>query len=338
VFGLDVEEQGKPFEVILAYGDLVIDGQVFENMVAAVINRKVVARFETQPFWAGRSIGWGGYDPLWLSVYAKGPLESVRGTQHLINTFSNQKADILNLIINPMFKYVADGILDPQMLISRPGGGVEVGTIENLMPISTNNNVALTYTEIEQLRASGERSTGASRFDKGQVPGGRRTAFEANLIRSGGSTRSDDIVRYIANGPMEHIVNFGILTTQQMKWEPNDRDGLDEETLLGDYYAQFIGANVSIVRQQELQSQLLMFQIVAQSPELGAAFNMRELAKTLARNLSMSNPNLLNDEATFERRLQQLTQRSQGQAAQGQEGVTGGADERLESFVGNLAG
>ena len=336
IYGLEDQLEEGDFEVLLAYGDLVIDGRMYENSVAAVINRQVTARFETQPFWAGRNIGWGGYDPMWLSVYAKGPLDSVRGLQQLINTFQNQKVDILNLIIDPMFKYVTDGVLDPDMLIARPGGGVEVGTIDNLQPISWNQNVALTYTEIGELRAQGERSTGKSRFAKGQAPGGRRTAFEANLIRSGEGGRSNDTVRYIANSVMEYIVNFGILTTQQMKWEPEDRDGLNEETLLGDYYAQFTGANVSIIRQMELQSQLLLFQIIAQSPEVSAAFNIPELAGALARNLALDNPAILNDQQTFERRLEQLARRAPGRAAPGEEGVVGGADQGLQSLVESL--
>lgn len=336
-YGLEPTDEGeKPFEVLLAYGDVVIDGQRFENQVVAVVNREVTARFEDQPFWAGRPIGWAGYDPLWLSVYAKGALESVRGTQDLINTFSNQKADILNLIINPMFKYVGDGILDPELLVSRPGGGVEVGTMENLMPISTNNNVALSFTEIEQLRARGERSTGASRFDMGQVPGGRRTAFEANLIRAGGSSRGADIVRYVANSAMEQVVNFSMLTTQQMKWPVADRDGLDEDTLLGDYYAQFTGAATSLVRQEQLQGQLLLLQITAQIPTLEAAFNMLTVGKRISRNLAMNDPELLNDEETYERRLNQLSQRQPTSALPQPEGRIGGADERLSSLVGNL--
>jgi hypothetical protein len=337
LFGLQESpeaEPGEEVELLWVYGDLLLDGQRFEDHVAVVGNRSVLLRFERNPFWGGRPLGWGGYDPMWNSVYHKGALEPVRGTQQLINTFQCQKADILNLIINGAFVYVDDGIIDPDLLFMKPGGGIPVGNINNLKPIQPTNNVALTYTEIEQLRGRGERSSGVSRFDQGQAPGGRRTAFEANLIRSGGSTRLSDVLRHVANGPLEYALNWIVWTNQQLQW---DHGVLDNQTLLGDYYTQFVGADISVVRSFELERQLQAVQIMTQVPEFAAAVNKRALAEKLFRNLFMNDPALINTPEQMQAELAQAARRAPAPGAPGAQGVVGGADEGLRSLVENFA-
>ena len=339
LFGLQEEAQGQEkdqdVELLWCWGDLLFDGELYENYVVVVANRTQVLRCEPHGFWAGRPINWGGYDPMWNSAYHKGPLEPVRGTQHLLNTFQCQKADILNLIINGSFLYVDDGIIDPDLLYMKPAGGIPVGNINNVKPLQPTNNVALTYTEIEQLRARGERSSGVSRFDMGQAPGGRRTAYEANLIRGGGSTRMNDVLRHLANGPLEAALNWIVRTNQQFKWDSGE---IDNQTLLGDYYVQFTGADISVVRNFELQNQMLLLQLLSQSPELAAAVNKRNLMSKLLGTLSMNDPALINTPEEMERELALLQQAARPQPALGPqpEGVVGGADEQLRSLVANL--
>lgn len=339
IFGLNEEAQTsepEKIELLWYYGDAYFDGELFANQIIVLANRKHVLRMDMNPFWAGRPIGWGGYDPLWVSAYEKGALEPVRGIQHLINTFQCQKADILNLIINPNFAYVDDGIIDPDLMWMRPGGGIPMADINNLKPISANQNVALTYTELSQLELKHERSTGASRFDQGLAPGGRRTAFEANLINAGGNSRSNDVIRHMANGPLERILNFAMLSTQQFKW---DGDELDQDTLVGNYYAEFTGAATTLIRQQQLNAQLLFTQLISQSPELAAAVNTRTLAQKLAKNLAMDDPDLLNSALETQRRLDALSRQTRQPANVPQsEGIPGGRDETLRSLLENVQG
>lgn len=341
----DEEEERDEIELLWAYGDLEIDGEIHRDHLALVGNRSVLLRFERQPFWAGRPIGWGGYDRLWNTALEKGPLEPLVGIQQLVNTFQNQKADILNLIINGCFAFVDDGIIDPDNLWLRPGGFVEVGDINNLKPLQPSQNVALTYTEIEQLRSRAERSSGVSRFDMGQAPGGRRTAFEANLIRGGGSSRYNDVLRHIANGPMEDFVNWTIGTLQQFKWRPgpgqNLLSGLPNEALLGRYRANFLGADYTVLSQFMMQNIMLFFQIAAQSPELAAGVKMNRLAWKVLKLLKLDEPGLINTEAETQQQLALMNAPAQraprGQAGASGPGEPGGQDESLEGLVARVA-
>lgn len=328
------EDEGTT-ELLWFYGDLWVDGALYEDVRVVAGNREVLCLSEANPFWAGRPIGWGGYDPLWNTGYAKGALEPVRGIQQLINTFQCQKADVLNLAINGAFAYVDDGIIDPDRLFLSPMGAIPVGNINNIKPLQPTTNFALPYTEIEQLRGRGERSTGINRFDQGQAPGGRRTAFEANMIRSGGSTRTQDTLRQLANGPLEHVMNFVVHTLQQFKWGSGE---LPDEALLGEYYAQFTGGDNSMLRNMEKENLLLGVQIASQSPELAAAVEMPVLAQKLWRILGQDDTTLVVTGEKYEQRLRQMTQRAQGaQAGPGTNGQPpGGLDESLLSLVQNM--
>ena len=309
--GMHTAADPNELELLCAYGDLEVDGELFENQVVIVGNRTVLLRAETEPFWAGRPIGWGGYDQLWMDGYEKGPLESIRGVQSLVDTFQNQKADILNLIINGAFAYVNDGIIDPDNLWLRPGGFIEVGDLNNLKPLQPSANVALTYQEISQLREQAERSSGKSRFDMGQAPGGRRTAYEANLIRGGGSARANDILKHLANGPMEGYLQWALGTLQQLKWDSGE---IPNDVLAGQYTLNYLGADLTTLRNFQIQNFQMAMQVAAQAPpEMTAHVNFRYVWQQLFRALTMDDAQALNSPEEAARILAQTAQRPQGQ-------------------------
>jgi hypothetical protein len=321
-------------EFLLFYGDLEVDGELFENQLVIVGNRTVLMRAEVEPFWAGRPIGWGGYDQLWHTGLEKGPLEPLCGVQSLVDTFQNQKADILNLIINGAFAYVNDGIINPDNLWLRPGGFIEVGDLNNLKPLQPSANVALTYQEIAQLREQAERSSGKSRFAMGQAPGGRRTAYEANLIRGGGSSRENDILRHLANGPMEQFLTWAMGTLQQLKWDEGE---IDNDVLAGKYRLNFLGADLTALRNFQIPNLQMAVQMGAQAPpEMSAPVNWRYVWEQLFRALTMDDTKALNSPEETQRVLAQIAQRERQpqQGPMGQSGSgPGGQDEELMSLM-----
>lgn len=340
VFGIHEKaaEQGEDdpdeIELLCAYGDLIVDGELFENQVVVVGNRTVLLRAETEPFWAGRPIGWGGYDQVWMTGYERGPLESIRGVQSLVDTFQNQKADILNLIINGAFAYVHDGIIDPDNLWLRPGGFIEVGSLENLKSLQPSANVALTYQEIAQLREQGERSSGKSRFDMGQAPGGRRTAFEANMIRGGGSSRSNDVLKHLANGPMETYLSWAMGTLQQMKWGSGE---VRNEVLAGQYHLNYLGADLTALRSFQIPNLQLAIQAGSQAPpEISAQVNWRYVWGQFFKAITMDDAKALNTPEEAARVLAQIAQRErppqQGMTEPSGSGM-GGQDADLLSLI-----
>jgi len=314
------DEDDDSVEVLEWYGDLVLEGERHVDLTCSVINRTLLAKCERNPFWGGRQIIWGTYDELWFTAFGKGPLEPIRGTQELIDTFSNQKVDILNTITNGCFAYVDDGVIDPSTLYLSPRAGIEVGNIANIKELHPNTNISLTYQEIEMLRARGERSTGKSRFDMGQAPGGRRTAFEASMIGQGGGARSQDITKHIANDVLEYALEWMVVSVQQLKW---DRNEVPNEVLLGQYHVNYLGADLTAMRQFEIQQAQLFMDMIGRYPVLGEATNIPVLVSEIARLFHFRNKEIAKPIPQYlaeqEQKRQQEQQAAQQQQGQGQE-------------------
>ena len=283
-FGLAYDSSTEDIELLVGYGDFELDGVIYEDYLAVVGNSGTLLRFEPNPYWGGKPLLLGTYDPMWFSVYGRGPLEPILGVQELINTFTNQKADILNLIIMGSFAYVNDGIIDPESLFLRPAGGIEVGDINNIKPLAPNGNVALTYQEIAMLRERGERSSAASNYEVGVPGGGRKTAFEASILKQGSSGRFGDVVKHAGDGVVESMLEFIVESLKQFKYGSGE---VDDEVLLGEYSVDYYGADTSIVRQTMLQSLMGFLDISARMPQMAEAVDPLKLSAILKRLLGL---------------------------------------------------
>ncbi len=353
VFGLDdhsipEEEQAENDEVEILewYGDLVVDGERHREVIAVVINRRVLAKLETETYWGGRPLFWETYDNVWWTAYGKGPLEPVRGTQALIDTFTNQKADIINLIINPTFKYFNDGVVDPENLLTAPGFGIEVQDINNVQPLSLNQNVGLAFNEIADLRGRGERSTGASSMDKGQMQGGRRTAYEASQVAQGAGGRRVDVTKHLANNSMEYMLEFYVAGIQQFKWGSKE---IPEEVLLGDYGVKFLGAETSAMRQYQLQNVMTFMQIVGQNERLAGALKPPGTMRKLGKLCGIKDDDemvMTDQDYKAEQEQQRQMEMAQQQQAQpgnppgtmGSQGMPQPVDQEMAAFLGGGMG
>ena len=337
-------QENEDVEVLEFQGDLVLhndDGSHTRHtdILAVVLNRKLLARFERLPFWAGRTIVWGTYDQLWFTAFGKGPLEPVIGTQQLINTFSCQKADVLNLIVNGCFAFVDDGVIDPETLFLAPRHGIEVGRLDNIKELHPNTNVTLTYQEIEFLRARGERSTGKSRFDMGQAPGGRRTAYESSLIHQGGGSRDIDVVKHLANDVMEYVLEWIVGTVQQMKWDSGE---IPNEVLLGEYHVNYLGADLTAMRQFDLQQMMLFLDMLGRYPAFAEAIDAPALIQEWARLFNFTQ-RIVKDRATYDReQAQKQAQAAMAAQPPGQNGNQGalmnGLPQRVDQEMAMLLG
>lgn len=314
--------EGDQVEVLELHGDIVIEGERHTEILGVVLNRKVLAWFDRITFWGGRSIIWGTYDTLWFTAFGKGPLEPVRGTQQLIDTFSCQKADVLNLITNGCFAYVDDGVIDPDTMFLAPRKGIEVGNIANIKELHPNANISLTYQEIEMLRGRGERSTGKSGYDKGQSPGGRRTAYEASLIRQGGGSRDIDVVKHLANDVLEYALEWMVQSIQQFKWDSGELGPNTNDVLLGEYHVNYLGADLTAMRQFEIQQFMLFMDMIGRYPAFAEAVNAPVLIQEGARLFHFRNPDVVKDPMVYAREQQQKKLMEEAAMMQGQGGRT----------------
>lgn len=298
IFGLDLPENtDDECELLIAVGDMVIDGQMFYDHLAIVANRKHLIRFEENPFWGGKPLVFTTYEDLWFAPYGRGPLEPVIGIHDLINTFTNQKADILNLIIMGSFAYVNDGVIDPDSLFNRPGGAIEVGDLNNLKPIHPNANVALAYQEIAQLRDRGERSSAVSDYEVGVFPGGRKTAYETSVIKAGSSNRFNDIIKHVGESDVEYSLRFFLTSLQQFKYGSGE---IDDAVLLGRYKVNYFGADLSAIRQQEQQQLATISDVIGRNPVFADAVEPIEMLKEWFKAIGIKNEKLLKSQAKMD--------------------------------------
>jgi hypothetical protein len=168
----------------------------------------------------------------------------------------------------------------------------------------------------------------------GQAPGGRRTAYEANLIKGGGSSRANDVLKHIANGPMEGYLSWSMGTLQQMKWDSGE---IENDVLAGQYSLNYLGADLSALRSYQIPNLQMAIQAGSQAPpEISAQVNWRYVWGQFFRALTMDDSQALNSPEEAQRVLAQIAQRErpQQQAPQGQSGSQeGGQDASLLSLV-----
>lgn len=299
VFGLQnsIEHEEDEVELLIALGDLIIDGQMYFDHMAVVANRECLLRFEEIPFWGGKPCVFTTYDDYWFAPYGRGPLEPVLGIHDLINTFVNQKADVLNLIIMGSFAYVNDGVIDPDMLFNRPGGAIEVGNLENLKPLHPNANVGLAYNEINELRQRGERSSAVSDYEVGVFPGGRKTAYETSVIKAGSSNRFNDIIKHVGESSVEYSLRHFLTSLQQFKYGSGE---IADDVLLGSYKVNYFGADMSALRQMEQQQLSTVSDVIGRNPVFSEAIEPLELLREWFRAIGIRNDKILKTKANYE--------------------------------------
>lgn len=292
VFGFQyLPEEEYDVELLVCYGDVVIDGEIYQDSLAVIGNRGVCLRFEENPYFGGRPCFLGTYSSLWFTPYGRGPLEALRGQQALINTFLNQKADVLNLIITGAFAYVDDGTVEPADLVLVPGKGIPVADINNIKNLIPPGNPALAYQEIQMLRDRGDQSSGASDYMKGVFPGGRKTAYETQQIVSGSSARSNATLRHLGESMFEPALNFALESIQQFTYGRNAE--IPDEALEERYYVQYTGAQTAILREEQKQALREFLAVMVQDPEMAASLNKREVGEEVRRLSRLTNKRLV---------------------------------------------
>lgn len=174
-----------------------IGGKVYKNMIATIVEDKYLIRFEPNPYDYG--IKPFIYCPLIKNIDVE---EGIQNTGHGIADKAYELLKVGNFILNQVldeskiklfgfYKYVQDDGFNPKSFISRPGGLVKVGDINNLQPVNPNiNQLSFGITELEYLEHQFEVTTGVPKFLKGTndyQP--NETATAKRLAAEGSDTR-----------------------------------------------------------------------------------------------------------------------------------------------------
>lgn len=305
VKAFDMEETGGPkgnqVKLYSAYGDFQVDDKVYYDYIAVVANDEHLIRFEPNPYPAKPFI-FCVYENVPNELYGVGAIEPGLGIQYLVNTFSNQKADVLSLLINGMWAYVDDGIIDPEEIVAKPGALIAVKDPNNIRPLHPDTTVALSYNEIAQLKAEYQEVTGATKyFTGGTSLDFSKTATEVAALQQAGVIRFSEVIQNIEENALKRVIKliflYNTLFHDGVK-ELNISDdnnpnviNADQAFLIQEYNFRIVGANSSISRDIRVNKLLDFIKIVSSSPLLGSQVNIMELIKSLYRELGFKDEN-----------------------------------------------
>jgi hypothetical protein len=276
-------------ELLTLFGDIKAGKKLHTDQLVVVANRSVPIRFEAIPFFSGNPHVFAKYSSFPGEMFGRGVIEPIIGLQRLIDTFSCQKADLINLIIGGFWAVNPDHLLDISNLTTRPHGFIFMEDVNQIRSILPTANPTLAFAEINDLRNETERSSGASKFAQGVVAGGRRTATEALATSQGSNNRFNDVITIIGEEAIEPALNIFLQQDFQFNaFQPDPFTGeeiLPPEAWSGRYHVEFNGAKQSAVREITTQVLLQFMGIISSSPVFAGSINpagfIREIAKVM---------------------------------------------------------
>jgi len=229
-FGLDEsqpngnEQTADSVKLLEAWGDFIVDDHCYSNYVCVIANENTVIRFEPNPYDYGeKPFIFTNFIPVPNEVYGIGAIEKSLGLQHVINTLTNQKLDVINLSINNPFTYlINDDVFDPDTLITRPGALIPVKSHDTLQPIQYLNNFTVAFTEIADLKSEIQEATGAFKYFTGSNTTDARTATEVNALVNGGTQKFSSFLSHLEKTSLEPYLRFVFECAKQFISEPEN--------------------------------------------------------------------------------------------------------------------
>ncbi len=289
-------------KVLEAWGDFVIGDQVFCNYVCAIANEKTVIRFEPNPYDCGlKPFIFTGFIPVPNEIYGIGAIEKSLGLQHVINTLTNQKLDVINLSINNPFTYlINDDVFDPDTMVTRPGALIPVKDHDTLRPIQYLNDFTVAFTEIADLKSEIQEATGALKYFVGGDSLQGRTATEVNALVNGGTQKFSSFLSHLEKTSLEPFLRIVFENAKQFIQETENfrvacHSGrtqykkLSPALLKGAECCFHIdGSKGALFKEQELRSLTAFLQLVESNPAIQAQVNVPALFKKIYRRLGFT--------------------------------------------------
>lgn len=294
-------QQKNMVRLYSAYGDFVIDGKVYYDYIAVVANDEYLIRFEKNPY-GEKPFVFTTYESVPNEPYGIGAIEPGLGIQYLVNTFSNQKADVLSLLINGMWAYVDDGIIDPEEIVARPGALIAVKDPNNIRPIHPDTSVALSYNEIAQLKAEYQEVTGATKyFTGGASLDFRKTATEVSALQSAGLVRFSEVIQNIEENALKRALYLVMTYNENLNYieklihKEGKTDILPDSSGKKSFFQhldlRIVGANSSISRDIRVNKLIEFLKVVSSNPVVAQNVNIMEIVRQLYRELGFKNDN-----------------------------------------------
>lgn len=197
--------KGELIELLEYWGDVTIDGKVYENMLVAVAGRQEVVRLEHNPFISQPFVHASVItDP--RTARGVSPLKIALGLSEVASTILNKQLDALSLVINPPY-LAPKGCFKGEQAVS-PGKIIEYdAALMPNQPVPLNFSSALRgWDFINFFKTSIESATGIYKTMAGSHANTARTATEINYSASGQSARLNMLINAISRKILIPIV------------------------------------------------------------------------------------------------------------------------------------
>lgn len=282
-------------ELLEAWGDFTIEGKMYRNYVATIVNKKHLIRFQPNPY-ERKPFIFASLDEVPGSAYGQGFIEPGLQTQSLAEMLDNMMMDELLLKIHGQFKYVEDGVFDPDNFEIRPGGMHPVKEMNNLQRIDNAINLNTPLTVKEGLKAEFEETTGVLKYSKGADAGQAHTATEADLLTQGSSKNFTSIAKALNETYLEPAVELFYTLVRQFgdeediaKYTGVDPQMIDRGIPMSDMDIDITGLSTVLDKQQDIQNIERLFTNMAQLPA-GAMINQEVLVEDYLRAIGFDDP------------------------------------------------
>lgn len=148
--------------------------------------------------------------------YAIGEVEALEDLQEELNVTRNQRIDNVSLVLTKMFAINRAANIDPNQLIARPGGFVEVDNVnEDIKELTFTDVTSSSYQEEALIKSDMDRVSGVHDTIRGSESSRRETATMANLTANAGAERFKLKTALIAYGGMNEMIQQVIRLNQQ---------------------------------------------------------------------------------------------------------------------------
>lgn len=178
--------QQDSVEILTFYGDLynMDDETLLKDHIVMVVDRNYIIYKKSNPSWLGKK---PIYHASWRqrpdNLYGMGPLDNLVGMQYRIDHLENLKADVFDLIAQPVLKIRGD-VEDFDYV---PGERIYLGDDGDVVFLVPDTTALNAETQIQLLERKMEEMAGAPSEAMGIRTPGEKTAFEVQTIATSAS-------------------------------------------------------------------------------------------------------------------------------------------------------
>lgn len=304
--GLQYSDQFRPsdvLEIIEYWGDLYLEDIVYRDVVVTILDETILS-METNPFWDGKPFIVGTYVNTQGSPYGVSLLQPVLGQLHQMFEIQNHRLDCDELIVNPMYVVVDDGVVDLENLYSEPAKLIPVADINNIKPLPIDRGSNISINDEGLLNQSIEKTTGVGAYLG--VNSGRNaervTAEEVKAQRDAGGNRLNRIHSHIETTSLFKFLTKMYSHLQQfvsgdvvVKVPARDKGVIyefwvvGEQELQDDYEIHPLGASHIADKEYEIKNAVDYASIMSGNQELAQRANWDEVANHITRKFMRDN-------------------------------------------------